>query len=626
MTTDLITPVAKAAPEPPPSQKGSVQSQPRFDQFPYVPGQSWVMNIASIADTFTPWGQSVRKRDAELRAFWPTEPHLASAVALICTRNAMQTIELDGPPRTVAAVQEMFDDCEQGQGIDELFKKFSLDAYTQDNGAFMELVGREKRTDPVTSLNHLDSAQCRRTGRPEEPVVYYDPLTGEQHRLAWYQVIYWSDFPTSVQTMYGVGYCFVTRVLRGAQIIRDLSIMDAEKVGGRFTRKIHLVSGVPQSVIEDRLKLHMESGDNRGLARYINHMVLGSLDPTATPTVATIDLASEPESFDRKDLMEQYINLIAMGAQEDYQTFAPLPGGNLGTSQQSKTLDAKSKGKGPKAFTKFIVKSFRQQRVVPMSVQMGFEERDAIAEKEQADVESVRAATRAARIVSGEITVQVARNIAQDDGDLDPEYMPLLEAADANADITVNDEEDASSVNEDVNDAADGKRPVAVTQAVQVQSQQAAAEQQRVDVARGKAIEEAVQEVRDARQLLEVVAASSKEIAPAPPPIVFPDTFRLDLSNLQLGDTHIHTPPATVQAANIVNQNVLPAMPEQKDMPAPLINVDVHVPQGAAPMVQVDNVVNVPRLVAEHTAVLRDAERNMLGTEKTFEYDEGGQQ
>ncbi len=670
MTAELAT-TFKAAP-PMPSTNGSVQSQPKYDQFAHAP--NWVMQIASIADTLTPWGQSVRVRDAELRAFWPTEPVLASALYTVCIRNAMQTVELDGPPRTVRAVQDMFDSCEDGQGLEALSTKVSEDLYTQDNAAFIELIGREKPSDPVVSLNHLDAGQCRRTGRIEEPVVWFDPITGEQHRLQWYQVIILSEMPSPIRTMFGVQYCALTRLFRAAQIMRDIGIMDAEKAAGRFTSRIHLVGGVQTSTIKDELKLHDEKGDNRGLARYIDHLIIGSLDPTATVSVSTLDLKEAPSDFNVETAMKWYINNLAMAFGEDYQTFAPLPGGNLGSSQQSKLLDLKSKGKGPKAFTKLMIKAFRQLAVIPKSVTFGYEERDAAAEQETANVKSTRAATRAARVASGEITVQVARNIAQDDGDLNPEYMTLLEAADANADIAVSDEEDAASIVEDINDAADGKQPVAASASVQAQSIANANAANPVQsgangvkpnnlpavvTAKELALQEAVKELRESRALLEDLKADGESEDG-----VTRDEFikalelrdermlhSLQLMTLQKsgdGGTHLHLDKvvmdATAEMAKALTQpapiiQYIPppieiAIPEQKqadflpvaealgaaigdladalrNQPAPQITVE-------APQITVE----MPRPVSEETTVHRDSEGNMTGTSKTVEYAE----
>ncbi len=664
MTAELAT-TFKAAP-PDPRTNGSVQSQPKYDQFAHAP--NWIMQIASVADTITPWGQSVRVRDAELRAFWPTEPILASALYTVCIRNAMQTVELDGPPRTVRAVQDMFDSCEDGQGLEALSTKVSEDLYTQDNAAFIELVGREKPSDAVISLNHLDAGQCRRTGRVEEPVVWFDPLTGEQHRLKWYQVIVLSEMPSPIRTMFGVQYCALTRLFRAAQVMRDIGLIDAEKASGRFTSRVHLVGGVQTSTIEDKLKLHDERADNKGLARYVEHVIIGSLDPTAAVSVATLDLKEAPKDFDLETAMKWYINNVAMAFGEDYQTFAPLPGGNLGSSQQSKLLDLKSKGKGPKAFTKLMIKAFRQLAVIPKSVTFGYEERDPAADQEIATVRQTRAATRSQRIQSGEITVQVARNIAQDDGDLKPEYMSLLEAADQNADIAVSDEEDAAAIVEDVNDAVNGKQPVAVSASVQAQS---VANADAVNAAKPNnlpavvaakdlALMEAVAELRASRKAL----TDLQEAGYGEDEVTHEEFLKaLDMRDERLIRTFQMMNPGNKGGPNFHLDNVRMEMPvelmdklaeavkpppavitvQPAQVPATIVNVPAQkqmdlqpladafnrlsnavLAQPAQPSVTVEAPVTVemPRITAEYTTIERDSDGVATGSVRKIEYEE----
>jgi hypothetical protein len=318
----------------------------------------------------------------------------------------------------------------------------SQDLLTQDNGAFIEVIRSGAReTDPVISIAHLDAQQCRRTGNPEQPVKYFDPRTGEIHELSYWQVITLEEMPSAVATMNGVGYCAVTRILRAAQIMRDLQVLDAEKVGGRFTKRVHLVGGVSQTIMEDSIRRNQEQADNRGYARFIEPIILASLDPTATVNHVEIDLASVPDGLDRAQAFSQYIASLALAFGEDYQMFAPLPSGNLGTSTQSAVLDRKAQGTGVGLFNKMLLHILNMNGVIPQSVEATIEERDYKAESEKAAVEAQRASTRAARIGSQEITPQVARQIAADDGDLAPEYLELMNEANVTEDITVTDDE-----------------------------------------------------------------------------------------------------------------------------------------------------------------------------------------
>lgn len=406
-----------------------------------------VFNIAAAADDIPAWGQNWRLRDKKLREFWPTEPVMAGAVYSMMARDAALDISFDGPPRTVKAVQDMWDGVDYGGGPTQLISKLKIDLITQDNGAYLEvirdgpgdeaaLMGR-KPPPPVVSLSHLDAGQCWRTGNPYKPVIYQDPDDGGYHELAWYQVVVFSEMPSPIKRMRGMQYSALTRALRAAQIFRDIAIYKREKVGGRNPTSIHLVSGVAQSRITDSMKLGQETADNQGFVRYMLPVILASLDPNAAPAHVEIALKSLPDGFDEEAAFRLYISQLAMDFGADYQDFAPLPGGNLGTSQQSQMLDRKSSGKGKALFVKIMTRVLNYGGILPNNVTAEYQEKDVIAERDEWTVKQLVANTYKTLLDSGTITVPVARQMAQDDGILKPEYLELMAEEDVTEDVTV---------------------------------------------------------------------------------------------------------------------------------------------------------------------------------------------
>jgi len=286
-------------------------------------GGSIILAFASAADMITQWGKNTRKRDRELRDFWPTEPYLAGAVATVSFRNAAFDWEIKSKSDTLSlAVKEMLDRAIAGDkiGWTDFVKKFSQDLYTTDNGAFIELI-REEGVDanskfkgamaPVIGISHLDSNQCIRTGNAEVPVLYED-RDSVLHKLKWWQVISFSDFPSAIERMNGVGYSSVTRALRLAQIMKSMEIFKDEKIGGRNAKEINVVSGVSRTDIEDAVKRTKEGANNQGNVRYIDNVVLASLDPEKPVSVATISLASLPDGFDYDQEMQWFIAGLAL--------------------------------------------------------------------------------------------------------------------------------------------------------------------------------------------------------------------------------------------------------------------------------------------------------------------------
>ena len=75
---------------------------------------SVVLSFASAADTMPAWGTAPGMRDQMLRAFWPTEDILASALFTTVSKYAAFGWTLDGPPRTVKAYQDLLHGADQG--------------------------------------------------------------------------------------------------------------------------------------------------------------------------------------------------------------------------------------------------------------------------------------------------------------------------------------------------------------------------------------------------------------------------------------------------------------------------------------------------------------------------------
>lgn len=359
-------------------------------------GSIFTWTIASAADAITPWGRNVRKRDQDLRDFWPTETYLAGAVASVSFRNSTLDWEIKGPDVLTEAVRQMLESAIAGDsfGWVPFILKFSQDLFTQDNGAFIELI-RDPGTDansrfqnenaPVIGIAHLDSGQCTRTGDPEYPIVYTD-RAGNLHRMAWYQIVPFSDYPSAIERMNGVGYCATSRALRVAQIMRSIFIYKDEKVSGRHFKQIHFVSGVARQEIKDELKRGQEEANNSGLVRFILPSIVAGLDPEKPVSTATIDLASLPDGFDLDQEMKWYISGLALAFGVDYQEFAPLPGGNIGSSAQSMILHRKTSGKNPAVFMRILADALKNYGAFPRGVTMTFNDKDEQEELERQQV------------------------------------------------------------------------------------------------------------------------------------------------------------------------------------------------------------------------------------------------
>lgn len=230
--------------------------------------------------------------------------------------------------------------------------------------------------------------------------------------MPWWSVIPFSELPSPAEQMNDVGICAVTRVLKAAQVLKNLATYKNEKVSGRFYKAIHFVGGVSKGDIKDIMDRGQEEADNAGLIRYIMPQIVASLDPEKPVSVASIDLAGLPDNFDLDTELKWYITQLALGFGEDYQTFAPLPGGNLGTSTQSEVLHRKARGKGPALFIQTIENAFRWYGIIPRNLEFKFIVADPSADKEAAEVFLTYARARQLMIQDGELTTDAARQLA----------------------------------------------------------------------------------------------------------------------------------------------------------------------------------------------------------------------
>jgi len=403
-----------------------------------------ILTAAAAAQTITPWGINPRTRDKELRAFWKSEPWLASVVYSVSIRNASFAWEIVGsdpskplPARTASATERMLKRSDRGKGWKKLLLKTCVDLYTTDNGTFWEIIRKGSGpTSPVVNIAHLDSGQCYRTGDPKYPVIYTDRY-GVERVLAYWQVRTIEELPSPIESAYDLQICAVSRALLAAEIIQSIAVYKQEKVGGTFTRAVDIVSGVSQLNLDDALALAEEQNLNRMLYRFSLPIILPGVDPTATLSHVHIDLASLPDNFDEDATLKWYVAQLAAAFGVDYQEIAPLMTGNLGSSQQSEIMHLKTRGKGP-ALIMGLIEDILNGGLVPGNVEFRFLEQDLRSESEKAEAAFTRAKARAMRLRAGEIDQTAARALAVEDGDL---QLWLAEAIEARGETAMTDQE-----------------------------------------------------------------------------------------------------------------------------------------------------------------------------------------
>lgn len=476
--------------------QGSVQEKPNAER-----RQSVFLFSGQFDETVPEWWSP--RRDAFFRDFWRDEPVLSSAIYSISSRNAAFGWELDGLPEEVKWAQRLLQSADFGGGWQQLITKTTTDLLTVDNGAFWEIVrpakvkvdglvlpavkqrfennekpewfairkekgvrkkmrlrGKQYRVfdsplDPPIGIAYLDSGRVERTGDPEIPAIYQD-IHGKYHPMRPWQISMFTDMPSPIEDMNGVGFSALSRMFRMAHILQSLSVYKDEKISGRFARSIYITNADPD-LINDQVKQASANADNVGLQRYSQPVIASTFDPSAVPTVERIDLASLPDGFSENETMEWYVTILSLALGVDYGFLAPLPGKGLGTASQSETMARQARGKSSRLFMDTTSNTLNFKGILPESVRFRYIERDTQREMEEETVRKTRAETRQIMISSGEITPQIARQMATDDGDLQAKYLNVMGEADITPGVDIQGDEnlEAQQIVQDANAPSD---------------------------------------------------------------------------------------------------------------------------------------------------------------------------
>jgi len=440
---------------------------------------NFVLRWAMTNELLPAWWSG--ERDRYFREYWPGEDFVSSTIYSITARNTQFTWHLTGLQENVERAQQLLQGANFGKGWNNLIQKTSIDFLTQDNGAFWEIIrparvqlngdtlpavkqvyeGEEPEwfavkqnkliplkdtqykiydspLDMPTGIAHLDAGQVQRTGNPEIPAIYTDRY-GKMHRMRPWQIVDFSDMESPIESMNGVGICALSRVFRTSHILQSVMIYKDEKVSGRYNRAIHITNADPD-LLQDQIEQTASHNNNIGARRYSQPVIASTFDPSATPSVATIELSSYPDGFDEGDTNNWAVAVLALGFGVDYGFLAPLPGKGLGTSAQSETQAKAAKGKSSRQFMSMITQSLNFRGILPASTQFQFDDNDIDAQESQEKMSKMRAETRKMMIDNGEITSSVARQMAVDDGDLSRVYLSMMGTDDVTPVVTTEGE------------------------------------------------------------------------------------------------------------------------------------------------------------------------------------------
>lgn len=392
----------------------------------------WLGDANSIVP---PWWS--KERDLRLRSFWKSGDHIAGAVNSATTRIETLSFQILPKDESIRSHVRQADQVETmlqqysdfGQGWQQCMSKFIQDYLTQDNGAFLEVIGAGQPDGPIQGLPvgiaHLDSWRCTRTSDPEFPVIFQD-VDGRRYKFHYSRVIFRSQLPSPDRQMYGVGFCAVSRAIYNAQNLIDMAVYKQEKMGSRPPRQMLVGSNISAQKIMEAFVLANTQMDNQGLGRFSKTVVIGRGDGDAK--VDQIDLAGVPDGFDEETATTLAMFSIALAFGVDARELWPASSSGA-TKADAMVQHLKARGKGLGEIQKMITQEINH-KVLPPHLEIFFDAQDDEEDQVQTEIQDKRADTRAKNLNSGTITIRVARLQMLENGEITQEQFEDLELED----------------------------------------------------------------------------------------------------------------------------------------------------------------------------------------------------
>lgn len=362
-----------------------------------------------------------RTRDQELRALWKTvdpfkvavNTFIAKAVTIPIRIHPVDKSVIRHSRQAVESQQRLITFSGLMRGWKKEFRKYGIDFCTQDNGAFMLVMGKGPASQPIRGapygVLHLDAETCQRTGDPTFPVIYTHS-DGQRYRLHYTRLIYTSNLPDPDRDLFDVGHCPISVALDSGIEMRDIYTYMQEKLGSRPKRQIIFAkTGTTRDKLMEAFEFADDKMDAEGLKRFSKTVMLAPKNPNGTLDLGMIDMAQTPDQFDRKDTSLIDISHIAAAFGLTLQDLAVNYGISVGSQQSNEVQERQGRGKGPGAFLEDTEDQINQ-KFLPPHLFAVFDNQDDAQDEQQSKIWDMRSTARQRDLTTGSTTIQVERS------------------------------------------------------------------------------------------------------------------------------------------------------------------------------------------------------------------------
>lgn len=326
-------------------------------------------------------------RDYYLSKLWQKEPILAGAVYSMCAKMVSLKWQITGRRNLAIFYADVFANTAYmgGRGWGGFNSASANDFYTTDRGVFWAV---NRRGNPIYSrmegLEHIDSLQCTLTGNSRRPVDYLSELTSQQIRFRPGEYIHFSSLPSPREVHLGIGFCATSRALRAAKLLMGLHDYDSEKLSNLPPEGVAAITGLTMDEFQDALVLWQAARKKAGSLTFPQVLWLIGSQPNAQVTIDFVGFSQVPESFDRKIVVNQYVNTLALDFGVDAREFWPVSSGALGTAAETEVQHMKARGKGPGEYITITERELNAE--LPNGVEFKYDTQDIEEDQQSAAV------------------------------------------------------------------------------------------------------------------------------------------------------------------------------------------------------------------------------------------------
>lgn len=323
------------------------------------------------------------------------------------------------------------------RGFKSAFKMFIKDYLTQDNGAFMLVLGGGRADGPIvgapSGLMHLDSALCNRTRDDEFPVKFLNAGRGgdsKEYKIHYTRIVEMVNLPSGEIDLNGIGLCAVSCCIEAAQELYDLYQYSREMFGSKPPRQIlYAKSGATIKTIIDAISAWQIKLESENRTHFGGTLLMAPRGMGQTLELDKVDLARMPEDFNRRDVTTIDKSEIAAAFGLDLRDLAYTLGAPSRTGD-AEVQDRKGRGKGIGEFLETFTERMEEVYLNNELFSLSFDNLDDEQDEQKSVIRDKRSAGRERDLRAGVTTIRVERESMWENGEISYEQFAQMELED----------------------------------------------------------------------------------------------------------------------------------------------------------------------------------------------------